>query len=106
MVTFKEQAQRFGARYLIGDVTSVDLSERPYKVIVQERDVYRAKTLIIASGATAKLLGLESESKLMGHGVSACATCDGFFFKDNKCWQPAKVGHFETREIRDRERAW
>ena len=84
MVTFKEQAQRFGARYLIGDVTSVDLSERPYKVIVQERDVYRAKTLIIASGATAKLLGLESESKLMGHGVSACATCDGFFFKDNK----------------------
>ena len=84
MVTFKEQAQRFGARYLIGDVTSVDLSERPHKVIVQERDVYRAKTLIIASGATAKLLGLESESKLMGHGVSACATCDGFFFKDNK----------------------
>ena len=84
MVIFKEQAQRFGARYLLGDVTSVDLSERPFKVVVQERDVYHTKTLIIASGATAKLLGLESESKLMGHGVSACATCDGFFFKDNE----------------------
>ena len=84
MVIFKEQAERFGARYVSGMVTSVDLSQRPFKVIVEEEDVYYGKTVIVASGATAKLLGLESEAALMGRGVSACATCDGFFFKDKE----------------------
>jgi thioredoxin reductase (NADPH) len=78
---FKEQAERFGARYVPGMVTSVDLSRRPFRVIVDESDEYLAKTLIIAIGATAKLLDLPSETALMGRGVSACATCDGFFFK-------------------------
>ncbi len=81
MAIFKEQAGRFGAQYITGDVTSVDFSQRPFKITVNDEDVYYARTLIIASGATAKLLGLESESALMGRGVSACATCDGFFFK-------------------------
>jgi thioredoxin reductase (NADPH) len=84
MDIFKEQAQRFGAQYLPGDVTTVDLSRRPFEVTVEKTDIYYAKTLIIASGATAKLLGLESESQLMGRGVSACATCDGFFFRDKQ----------------------
>ena len=84
MVIFKEQAERFGARYVFGEVTSVDLSQRPFKITVEEEDVYYAKTVIIATGATAKLLGLQSESALMGRGVSACATCDGFFFKDQE----------------------
>ena len=81
VAVLKEQAERFGARYVTGQVTAVDLSQRPFKVTVEEEDVYYAKAVIIASGATAKLLGLESESKLMGRGVSACATCDGFFFR-------------------------
>ena len=84
MVIFKEQAERFGARYIPGMVTDADFSKRPFKITVDEEDVYYGKTVIIASGATAKLLGLESESALMGRGVSACATCDGFFFKDKR----------------------
>ncbi len=81
MALFKEQAQRFGARYIMGQVTSVDFSRRPYKVVVDESDEYYAKSVIIATGATARLLGLPSETALMGRGVSACATCDGFFFR-------------------------
>ena len=84
MVIFKEQAQRFGARYVVGDVTAADLSRRPFKLTVDDKDAVYTQTLIIASGATAKLLGLEAESKLMGRGVSACATCDGFFFRDKE----------------------
>ena len=84
MVIFKEQALRFGARYIPGDATAVDLTRRPFRVTVDEADAYYARTLIVASGATAKLLGLESESRLMGRGVSACATCDGFFFRDKE----------------------
>ncbi|MBM3947140.1 MAG: thioredoxin-disulfide reductase, partial [SAR202 cluster bacterium] len=84
MQIFKEQAERFGARYVPGMVTSVDLAQRPFKVVVDETDEYSAKSLIVATGATAKLLGLPSESALMGRGVSACATCDGFFFKDKE----------------------
>ncbi len=84
MVVFKEQAERFGARFVSGVATSVDLSKPPFKVIVDEEDTYYAKALIIATGATAKLLGLESEAALMGRGVSACATCDGFFFRDKE----------------------
>jgi thioredoxin reductase (NADPH) len=83
MEKFKEQAVRFGTETLFGEVTSVDLKKRPFLVIVG-KESYTCDALIIATGATAKLLGLESEAKLMGHGVSACATCDGFFFKDKK----------------------
>ena len=81
MEKFKEQAVRFGTETLFGEVTSVDLKKRPFLVIVG-KESYTCDALIIATGATAKLLGLESGAKLMGHGVSACATCDGFFFKD------------------------
>ena len=84
MDLLKEQAERFGARYVMGEVTSVDLSQRPFKVTVDEEETHLTKSIIIASGATAKLLGLESESTLMGRGVSACATCDGFFFRDKE----------------------
>jgi thioredoxin reductase (NADPH) len=83
MEEFKKQAVRFGTEALFGAVTSVNLSKRPFLVVVG-KESYTCDALIIATGATAKLLGLESEAKLMGHGVSACATCDGFFFKDKK----------------------
>src|SRR5438874_12875213 len=81
MEIFKKQATRFGTRYLYGDVTAADLSARPFRLTVDGRE-HRAETLIIATGATAKLLGLPSEKRLMGYGVSACATCDGFFFRE------------------------
>jgi thioredoxin reductase (NADPH) len=80
MEVFREQAARFGTRFVMGDVTSVDLSKRPFRVSVGG-EAHLAETLIIATGASAKLIGLPSEKKLMGYGVSACATCDGFFFK-------------------------
>jgi thioredoxin reductase (NADPH) len=83
MEEFKKQAVRFGTETIFGEVTSVNLSARPFELKVG-KDKYSCDTLIIATGATAKLLGLESERTLMGHGVSACATCDGFFFKDKE----------------------
>jgi len=83
MEEFKKQAERFGAKMVFGDVTAVDLKKRPFE-LTAGKDGYTCDALIIASGATAKLLGLESEKKLMGYGVSACATCDGFFFKDKE----------------------
>ena len=83
MEDFKKQAERFGTKMVFGDVTAVDLKQRPFHVTVG-KDSYTCDTLIIATGATAKLLGLKSEKKLMGYGVSACATCDGFFFKDKE----------------------
>jgi len=81
MEEFKKQAVRFGAETLFGEVTSADLTARPFRLLIS-KETYSCDALIIATGATAKLLGLESEKKLMGYGVSACATCDGFFFKD------------------------
>jgi thioredoxin reductase (NADPH) len=83
MEEFKKQAVRFGTETFFGEVTAVELKQRPFKVTAS-KEVYTCDTLIVATGATAKLLGLESEMKLMGHGVSACATCDGFFFKDKE----------------------
>ena len=83
MDLFRKQAQRFKAETHYMIVDEVDLSQRPFKVLVGN-DIFLTETIIISTGASAQLLGLESESKLMGHGVSACATCDGFFFKDKK----------------------
>jgi len=76
----KKQATRFGAEYKTGEVTKVDLSKRPFKLWTSEQEI-ETKTLIVATGASARWLGLESEKKLIGHGVSSCATCDGFFFR-------------------------
>ncbi len=83
MDLFRKQAQRFDAETHFLTVDEVDFSERPFKIVV-ENDTYLAESVIISTGASAQLLGLESEKKLMGYGVSACATCDGFFFKDKK----------------------
>jgi thioredoxin reductase (NADPH) len=80
MVLFKKQAERFGTECMQQLVDAVDFSKRPFKVTSEGKD-YFAKTIIVATGATAKLIGIESESALMGSGVSACATCDGFFFR-------------------------
>jgi thioredoxin reductase (NADPH) len=80
MEDFRLQAERFGAEYITDDVTKVDFSEQPLRVWV-DKDEYRAKAVIIATGAKARWLGLESEDRLKGRGVSACATCDGAFFK-------------------------
>ena len=76
----RKQAQRFGAEFRSGAVTSVDLSKRPFK-IVAGKETYESETLIIAAGASARMLGIESERQLLGRGVSTCATCDGFFFR-------------------------
>ena len=83
MDLFRKQAQRFEAETFYLTVEKVDLTERPFRVFVGE-EIYLTETIIISTGASAQLLGLESESKLMGYGVSACATCDGFFFKEKK----------------------
>ena len=83
MEQFRTQATRFGAECHFKHVTKVDFSERPFKVWVADQ-IFTTDSIIIATGASAKMLGLESENELMGYGVSACATCDGFFFKDKK----------------------
>ena len=83
MDLFRKQAQRFNADTRFEIVDKVDLSIKPFKIWVGN-DEYKTESIIIATGASAKLLGLESESRLMGHGVSACATCDGFFYKDKE----------------------
>ena len=83
MDSFRKQAQRFGAETFFKNVDKVDLSSRPFSVFVGD-ECHKADAIIIATGASAKLLGLESESRLMGYGVSACATCDAFFFKDKE----------------------
>ena len=81
MDQFRKQAERFGARLITTDVTEVDLTQRPM-IVKAGADEYRAHTVIISTGATAKWLGIEGEERLTGRGVSACATCDGFFFRD------------------------
>lgn len=81
MADMKKQAQRFGADVRSGIVTAVDFSQRPFKVTVDDSVTLIAESVIISTGATAKYLGLESEQKFRGMGVSACATCDGFFYR-------------------------
>jgi len=93
MDDLKAQAERFGTDVRWGEATSVDFSGRPFKVYVDGTSLYTADTVIIATGATAKYLGLESENTFKGSGVSACATCDGFFYKDKRI---AVVGGGDT----------
>ena len=83
MDEFRKQAQRFGAECVFKTVDKVDFSKQPYSVWVNDEE-FSAEAIIVSTGASARLLGLKSETELMGHGVSACATCDGFFFKEKK----------------------
>lgn len=92
MESFRKQAERFETRIMSYDVTKVEFSQRPFKIWVEE-DLYEAESVIISTGASARWLGLESETRLRGHGVSACATCDGFFFRDKEI---AVVGGGDT----------
>ena len=82
MSQMRAQAEKFGARFQFGEVTHADLSGRPFKLTLTDDEVVETQTVIIATGATAKYLGLESEKKFAGRGVSACATCDGAFYRD------------------------
>jgi len=83
IVSMRKQAERFGASFRGGSATAVDLGRRPFRIRI-DGTAEECQTLIIATGASAKLLGLESERRLIGHGVSTCATCDGFFFQDQE----------------------
>ena len=80
MIRFKEQAARFGAEFLTAKVSRVDFSERPFRVWVGEQE-FRSHTVIVSTGARSLMLGLDKEATLIGHGLSTCATCDGFFFR-------------------------
>jgi thioredoxin reductase (NADPH) len=81
MMAFRKQAERFNTRFVDGNVTRIDLSKRPFTLETVDGQVIQTQTLIISTGASAKWLGLSDELRLMGKGVSACATCDGFFFR-------------------------
>ena len=83
MIKFRDQAMRFGAEFLTEKVTSVDFSERPFKVSVRDRQ-FTADAVIVSTGAQSLMLGLEAESRLLGYGLSTCATCDGFFFRNQE----------------------
>ncbi len=88
MMNFKAQAERFGAEFQTVKASKVDFTERPFKVWVGDTEAaeptYVAKTIIVSTGAQSLMLGLENETELIGHGVSTCATCDGFFFRDQE----------------------
>jgi thioredoxin reductase (NADPH) len=84
MENMRKQAERFGAEFKTGWVNSVDFSERPFKLTVEGHGVIETETLIISTGASARLLGIEQEKENIGRGVSTCATCDGFFFRGKK----------------------
>jgi len=84
MDEMRQQAERFGTETYISLIEGADLSERPFDITLEDGTEFQTKSLIIASGARAKLLGLDNEEKLMGHGVSTCATCDGYFFQDQE----------------------
>ena len=92
MTRFREQAERFGTRFITADADAVDLSTRPYRITVGDLEL-TADAVIISTGASARMLGIESEGRLLGHGVSTCATCDGFFFRDHEI---AVVGGGDT----------
>lgn len=92
MSLMRKQAERFGTRFITKNVTSVDFSKPPFKVVVG-KDVYYSKSIIVSTGASARYLGLPSEMRLRGRGVSACATCDGAFFRNQKV---AVVGGGDT----------
>ena len=81
MMKFREQAERFGAEFVTADADRVDFSSSPFGVWVGDKE-YRAHSIIVSTGATARMLGIPSEQRLLGHGVSTCATCDGFFFRN------------------------
>jgi len=81
MMKFREQAERFGAEFVTADADRVDLSDAPFGVWIGQQE-YRAHSMIVTTGASARMLGLPSEQRLLGHGVSTCATCDGFFFRE------------------------
>jgi thioredoxin reductase (NADPH) len=83
MADFRRQAERFGAEFVTDDVTKVDFSERPFRVWVENTE-YRSRAVVVATGANARWLGLPGEKRLQGRGVSACATCDGAFFRDKE----------------------
>jgi len=83
MELFRKQAERFGTRIVRSDVSKVDFSQRPFKIWVGD-EVHEAEAVIVSTGASAQWLGVPGEEKLRGHGVSACATCDGFFFRDSE----------------------
>ena len=83
MMRCREQAARFGAEFLTAKVTAVDFSERPFKVWVRDQQ-YTADSIIVSTGAQSLMLGLEAEQRLLGHGLSTCATCDGFFFRGHE----------------------
>lgn len=81
MKAMRSQAERFGTEFLVGEVTAVDLKQEPFTLTIENEQAVQTKSLIIASGASALKIGVPGEARLMGHGVSTCATCDGFFFR-------------------------
>ena len=83
MMNFRSQAERFGARFITEKVTSIDFSARPFRVRVRDTE-YLADSVIVSTGARSLMLGLEAEERLIGHGLSTCATCDGFFFRGHE----------------------